>query len=155
VRGDPDHAFGAKKKETIETADAADSASRSIGGVGRAAQSLGSVVAGDVNDPANIQRALNRLNAQLQQVSLAGSGAASRIQARFIRAEIERLEADLTAANNQFRRDAIAAIVNSASGLSGAEFQEEVAAQIRLQEQLGLLPTSTSNRSGFQSMTVG
>jgi hypothetical protein len=138
-----------------ETANEADKASNSISGVGRASKSLGAVVQGDVDDPANIQRALNRLNAQLRQVSLSGAGGANRIQARILRAEIDRLEADFTDAVSQFRQDTISSIVNSISGLSGDDFQEEVARQIALQEKLGILPTASSSNPGFQTMTVG
>ncbi len=135
------------------TASAADNAAISIGNAGRAAQSLGPVVSGDVNDPRNVQRAINRLEAQLRQVSLAGAGPANQVQARILRAEIDRLKADLQVANAEFRQAAIQAIVESSSGLSGEAFQEEVANQLALQEELGLLPTSTTRLPGYKSMT--
>ena len=144
------------RQKLEQTAAAADGAAKSIGGVGRASRSLGPVVSGDVNDPANIQRALNNLEAQLMTVSRGGDVYGfSRIQKRALRTEITRLEADLQVAMSQMRQDITRAIVSSvsSSGLTGQQMEDEVARQLQLQSQLGLLPSSTSSLQAFQTMS--
>ena len=128
---------------------AADRTASSIGSIDRASRNLGSVVQGDVDDPSNIQRAISRLNAQLRQVGLAGSGAANRIQSRFIRAELERLEADLREANQQFRGSIVEAIINSNQELTTEELDRKIQERLALRQRQGLLPTSGLTEPGF------
>jgi len=137
-----------------EVADAANDTADSVAGIARETRNLGAVVAGDVNDPANIQRALNNLNALMRQASFS-TGAAGRIQQRILRAEIDRLEEDLRLANEQARKEIIDEIIRANEELTGDALEEAVAEEIALRQRYGILPASGSSKPAFQGVQAG
>jgi chromosome segregation ATPase len=135
-----------------DVASAAESTSDSLVSVGRATRSLGPVVGGS-GGPEDIQRALNALNAQLRQVGYSSDVFGFRsIQSKAIRAQIDALEADLVAANEQVRREIIEGVIRANEELSGDALEEAIAEGISIRQRHGILPTAGSNKAGFQSL---
>jgi len=131
--------------------DASAEVGAGLGVTGRGeTRSLGPIVQGDVNDPANIQRALNTLQAQLRGVTLRpGTGLAApfgRIQQASLVAQIGILQDNLIVAQEQQNQAIIDTIVNTfiGQGLTGQELTLAVEQALATQARFGGTGTSTT-----------
>lgn len=137
----------------VETGDVAEGAARGLQSVARAQREirdLGKVVGG-AGDAVDIERALARLNAQLKQATFSAGGA-GRIQQRSLRAEIDRLEAEVSIQRREEMNAVIDAIISANREFTGEELTRRIDEELAQRARRGLLPSAAASRPGFVSV---